>query len=135
MSSEGRGKREASRNDGGAAAPTSKRQKSSIANHGVHQSNPSFLLDSSPEILGKVYSFLFLKEALILRQVHRHLNDAANGIYQYSIITSNKNMRKDQGFEWDTAIKYMQGQHLVLCNISNDENLRAVLLMRLSRQP
>ena len=72
--------------EGGAATPAAKRQKTNAIVH--HQSNRSLLLRAQPEILWKVYSFLALKEALILRQVHCKFNEESNDIYQYSVITS-----------------------------------------------
>jgi hypothetical protein len=37
----------------------------------------SFLLETQPEILREVYSFLRLKEALVLSHVHRQFNNAS----------------------------------------------------------
>jgi hypothetical protein len=47
------------------------------------------LLCAQPEILRKVSSFLALKalkDALILRQVHRKVNEGSNDFFQYSFI-------------------------------------------------
>jgi hypothetical protein len=70
---------------GGAPSlfPTAKRQKTS--NNGSDFTR-SLLLETQPEILRKVYSFLMLKEALVLRQTHRQFNYASNDLYQYSVL-------------------------------------------------
>jgi hypothetical protein len=41
----------------------------------------SFLLETQPEIVRREYSFLMLKEALILRQMHRQFNNTSNDLY------------------------------------------------------
>ena len=61
-------------------------------------SSSSLLLGTQPEILRKVHSFLSLKEALVLRQVHRQFNEeSSNDIYQYSFIMNFELMEK-RGF-------------------------------------
>jgi hypothetical protein len=51
------------------APPTaSKRKKIAVL---VQTNHHSLLLDSQPEINRKIYCFLMLKEALVLRQTHR----------------------------------------------------------------
>lgn len=76
-----------------ASGPSIKRQKT----ESIVQSNRSLLLDAQPEILRKVYSFLSLKEALVLRQVYRRFNGAANDLCQHSVIM-NKDALKRLGF-------------------------------------
>ena len=92
----------------------------------IVQSSRSFLLDTHPEILRKVYSFLSLKEALSLRQVHRMFNGASNDIFQYSFIM-NEDVMKNHGFDRVYAGEYERNQTQALCNLRNYENLRAVL--------
>lgn len=98
-----------------------KRQKSSTD---AHQSDRSLLLQAQPDLLRKVYSFLSLKEALILRQTHRQFNEAANEIYQYSFIM-NENVLKRQGIAGNDF--YTSKQTKTVCNLVDNENLRAVL--------
>ena len=109
--------------EGAAAVPTAnKRQKSSTD---AHQSDRSLLLQAQPEILRKVYSFLSLKEALILRQTHRQFNEAANDLYQYSFIM-NENVLKRQGIAGNDYF-YTSKQTKTVCNLVDNENLRALL--------
>jgi hypothetical protein len=58
--------------------------------------HPSLLLGAQPEILWKVYSFLSLKEALLLcHQTHRHhFNELSNDLYQYSLIMIEDTMKE-----------------------------------------
>lgn len=108
---------------GGADVPASKRQKTreSALPEG------SLLLETQADILRKVYSFLALKEGLMLRQVHRQFNEARNDIFPYSFVM-NKDALKRQGFADNNVIKeYMASQTQALCNLSDTENLRAVL--------
>ena len=112
------------RNEGGAAAPAAKRQKTTETTAETHR---SVLLQAPPEILRKVYSFLSLKEALLLRQVHRQFNELRNVLYQYSIIM-NEDALKRQGFIDDNTIdNYLHCQTEELCNLVDNERLRAVL--------
>ena len=108
--------------EGGAAAPAAKRQKITA----VVQSNRSLLLNTQPEILRKVYSFLSLKEALPLCQVHRQFNEAPNDIYQYSFIMQEGTL-KNLGFDQNYCTQYLMNQSRVLANPIDIENLRAVL--------
>ena len=88
MSSKSGEKRKApqiSDSDGGRPPVTTdgKRPKTNI---NTCTDDTPLLLETLPEILRKVYSFLSLKEALILRRTHRQFNEAANDLYQYSFI-------------------------------------------------
>lgn len=104
------------RSEGGALFPVSKRQKitSNV------QSNRSLLLETCPEILRKMYSFLTLKEAVVLRSTHRQFNQASNDIYQYTVMMSPNLDRK--GY-----INYIDHRTRGLCNLSDNTNLQAVL--------
>jgi hypothetical protein len=98
------------------------------------QRNPLFqkvlsFLRLKRTFLGRfTYSFLILKEGLILRHVHRQFNEARNDMFPYSFVM-NKDALKRQGFAVNNVIKeYMTSQTQALCNLSDTENLRAVLL-------
>lgn len=106
-----------------ATAPAAKRQTITAS---IVQSNRSLLLQSQPEILRNVYSFLKLKEALVLRQVHRQLNNASNDIFQYSVIMSYDAMKR-QGFLDGYICEYMNKQEKALCNLPDNQSLQAVL--------
>lgn len=119
MSSKSVSKAKEPRDGNGAAssAPpssTAKRQKI------VQASSRSLLLESRPEILRKVYSFLTLKEALVLRRTHRRFNEASDDIFQYSVIMS-------RDIDPNCCFDYLNKQDRVFCNLSDNDNLRAVL--------
>jgi hypothetical protein len=63
-------------------APAAKTQKMTT----IVQSNHSLLLETCPEILRRDYSFLNLKEALVLRRTHRQFHQASGDIFQYSFV-------------------------------------------------
>jgi hypothetical protein len=89
--------------------------------------HPSLLLKAQPEILWKAYSFLSLKEALLLCQTHRHhLNELSNDLHQYSFIM-NEDTMKERGLVRNTVDKYMFNQSRGLCNVADNDYLRAVL--------
>ncbi len=111
---------------GGAPSlfPTAKRQKTS--NNGSDFTR-SLLLETQPEILRKVYSFLMLKEALVLRQTHRQFNYASNDLYQYSVLMD-YDVMVNRGFNNDFIDEYMRKQRKgVYSLLSDNESLRAVL--------
>ena len=110
-------------NGSGAPVPTSKRQKTNNNNAVAEQ---SILFNTHPDILRKVYSFLTLKEALVLRRTHRHFNESSNDIYQYSVIMNDIALEK-QGLVDKERTKYLASQTQGLCNLVDNENLRAVL--------
>jgi hypothetical protein len=104
---------------GAAALIAAKRQKT--------VPHPSLLLEAQPEILWKIYFFLSLKEALLLCQTHRHhFNELSNDLYQYSFIM-NEDTMKEQGLVRNTVDKYMFNQSRGLCNLADNDYLRAVL--------
>lgn len=124
MSSESGGKAKEPRDGSKMAPPTAKRHKS----NGAGRTQCSLLLeplDTQPEILRHMYSFLSLKEALVLRLTHRQFNDDANDLYRSSYLM-NPDILKERGLSCDDRLNYMKKQHRALCNLS-DENLRAVL--------
>lgn len=92
--------------------PAHKRQKTS-----VNAEHTSSLLKCSPEVLRNVYSFLNLKEALVVRHTCRQLADTANDIFRYSFI-----MDKIQQMRVNWNI-----QKRIICNPVSIDNLRAVL--------
>ena len=104
--------------------PNAKRQKTSNT---ATDSTRSLLLDSQPEILRTVYSFLTLKEALPLRQVHRKFNnELCNDLYQYSFIVDSDAL-KERGFDRNYRTNYLMNQTQGLCNLVDNENLQAIL--------
>lgn len=102
--------------------PPVKRQKASAAN----EAQPPLLLETRPEIIRNVCSFLMLKEALALCQAHRQLNNAAKDIFQCSFIASYNGLRK-LGFNNNDALTCVDNQQCRLCNLPCNECLRAVL--------
>ena len=108
---------------GGAPVPTDKRQKTNEPADTAH----SLLLDIQPEILRKVCSFLRLKVALSLRQVHRKFNnELCTDLYQYSFIMYSDAL-KERGFDKNYCANYLMNHTLGLCNLVDNENLQAVL--------
>jgi hypothetical protein len=110
--------------DGVAPLPASKRQKITPIEP---QLNRSLLLEAQPEILRKIYAFLMLKEALVLRRAHRRFNNASNDLYQYSFITTELVMERQGFFNHYFINEYMDLQTQMLCNLPDNENLRALL--------
>ena len=108
-----------SNNGSGAPVPTSKRQKTNNNNAVAEQ---SILFNTHPDILRKVYSFLTLKEALVLRQTHRQFNESSNDIYQYSVIMNDLDLEK-QGLVDKKRTMYLASQTQGLCNLVDNENL------------
>jgi hypothetical protein len=105
MSSKSGGEKAKEPRDGGGARClqlTAKRhQKSTHAEE--HQ--PTFLLlQAQPEILSKIYSFLTLREALVLRQTHRQCNETANDIFQYCFIMNEGVLKVRDGLTYITPI-------------------------------
>lgn len=109
-------------NDGGAPSPTDKRQKTNEP----AETALSFLLDTGPEMLRKMYSFLTLKETLILRRTHRQFNESSNDIYQYCFIMNHDALEK-RGLGNSDRDNYLEKQRLELCSISNAENMSALI--------
>lgn len=75
--------------DTSVAPPSSKRQKINA----TAENQPCFLLGTQPEIIRNVYSFLELKEALVLRRTCRHFSNASRDIFQYSFIVNEDYLR------------------------------------------
>lgn len=85
----------------------------------------SLLLETRPEILWHIYSFLELKDALILR----HFNNTTNDLYQYSFVMNYDTLNKRGLSELDDSWNFflpMSKQTRALCN-ADSQNLRAVL--------
>lgn len=108
------------RNESSALAPVAKRQKNGT------ETQPSLLLEAQPEINRNVYSFLTLKEALILRCTHRQFsNTASQDIFQYSFIMNRKALT-ERGFAMEYQ-SYLEKQKSFICRLPDPENLRAYL--------
>jgi len=93
---------------------------------GTQKRVPRLLLDFQPEIMRKVYSFLMLKDALVVRRTCRQLNNHANDIFRYSHIMDIDKMRQRKYASIDNW-KYLRIQDRVLCNLGSNDYLRAVL--------
>lgn len=106
------------------APPVEKRQKINATS--TVEIQTSILLETSPEILKNVYSFLPLKEALALRLVHRHFKNDSGHVFRYSYIMNQGDL-KSRGFYDLACRKYLQKQLYALCNLRCIEDLRAVL--------
>lgn len=109
-----KGEKQPRQDDGGASVPlpAAKRPKTNT---------DSLLLRTESVILRKILSFLTLKEALPLRQVHRQWNQASSDIYRYSVIKRgmcNESISKES---------YLFKQRRALCDINDAEKIRAVL--------
>jgi hypothetical protein len=91
--------------DGGGARwlqLTAKRHQKST--HAEEHQPTSLLLQAQPEILRKIYSFLTLREAPVLRQTHRQCNDTENEIFQYSFIMNEGVSEVRDGLTYITPI-------------------------------
>jgi hypothetical protein len=60
-----------------------------------------------------------------MRQTHRKFNESRNDLYQYSVIMERYALMIEQGYYHGN--KNIEAQVITLCNLSHDENLRAVL--------
>jgi len=78
---------------------------------------------SSSMVSERLFSFLQLKEALVLRQVHRQFNEARNDLYQFSF-HMNFNVLKMQGFI-DRCIIYKYRRR------NKDKNSVALLIIKI----
>ncbi len=93
----------------------------------VVESNYPHAPTPAPDIRSKVHTFLAVKEALVIRQAHRQLNEAANDIYQHSFIMTYDAMAENDGEFDESVMDYLDNQTQMLCNLLDAENLRAVL--------
>lgn len=102
-----------------------KRQKTNATDTVIER---SLLLNSHPEILRKMYSFLSLKEALVLRRTHRQFNDSRNDIFQYSFILCEEALKERGLGDSDIDRMVYEGRmtHALLTN-PDIGNLRAWL--------
>lgn len=99
-----------------------------------HQ-NRSILLDCGPEIIQNIYSFMPLREALVVRQTCRSLNTGTDA-FRYSQLISKRiafastSFLASTGFTSanESSIGYLLRQRLTLCNLSHNDKLRALLL-------
>jgi len=88
---------------------------------------PSLLLDSYPDILENVYSFLTLKEALVLRRTCRQLNNDTD-IFRCSLIVDSNMVARikfDQAHAYH--VRYLDLQERALYNLTRTADLRALL--------
>lgn len=102
--------------------PLAKKQRTAPAH------KPSLLLDSYGDILENVYSFLALKEALVLRRVCRQLNNDTD-IFRCSIIVDS-NMVSRMAVPSSRHQRYLDRQERALCNLASAASLRALLANR-----
>ena len=119
MSSKRAEKEKVPRESEGAPVPAAAAAKRRKTMHDT-ETHISLLLETQPEILRKVYSFLRLKEALVLCRTHRQFNEARNDIFQYSLIMCYDDKSVTE------LVAYKEHERL-LCNLPDCQNLRAVL--------
>lgn len=93
----------------------------------------SILLDGGTDIIRNVYSFLTLKEALVVRQTCGRLH-AGTDAFRYSQLLVNhvgelcewqKNMMTSGK---ERSFCYRRKQQMTICNLTHNDKLRAILL-------
>lgn len=86
----------------------------------------SLLLESHPDILGNIYSFLTLKEAVVLRKCCQQLKNDTT-IFRCCNILDDTTVSRVQSSNYWQKFR-LNRQEKALCNISNSSHFRALLL-------